>query len=173
MYSNDQPDATRPNLETLSLITSGMLVPLRVLDQVGPMREDFFVDHVDIEWCHRARYAGFHLFATVHAHMIHRMGEERLRIWLFGWRFMNGYRPLRLYYQYRNFIYMFRLPHVPMWWKLRACRYWVGEAYAHLIFASDRLTSLRMIAHGCLDGLIGRLGPYPGRSPQRSIRGSP
>lgn len=172
-YSNDQPDAAHPHLETLSLITSGMLVPMGVFDRVGLMRDDFFVDHVDIEWCHRARDAGFALFGTAYAHMIHQMGEDKVRIWLFGWRSMNGYRPLRLYYQFRNFVYMLRLRHVPLWWKIRACRYWLGEAYAHLFFASSRLASLRMIVRGCLDGLVGRMGPYPGRWDQRRTRGRP
>jgi rhamnosyltransferase len=35
-----------------------------VLREVGPMREDFFIDHVDIEWSHRMRAAGHALFGV-------------------------------------------------------------------------------------------------------------
>ena len=157
-YSNAEPTRSDPYLETLSLITSGMLVPVSVLAEVGMMREDFFIDHVDIEWCHRARCMGYHLFGTWHAQMDHQMGEGRLRVWVLGWRSVNGYGPLRLYYQFRNFTYMMRLDYIPWWWKLRASRYWLGEAYAHLFFSRQRVLSLRMIMLGVFDGIRGCMG---------------
>ncbi|EQD74077.1 hypothetical protein B1B_02878, partial [mine drainage metagenome] len=45
------------------------------------MREDFFIDNVDIEWSHRARAAGFSLFGVGAAVMFHSMGDQALRVW--------------------------------------------------------------------------------------------
>ena len=103
-YSHVRPDNCTPMVEALTLITSGCLIPMEVLDDVGGMREDFFIDQVDIEWCHRARARGWHLYGTCLATMSHSMGDADLRVWYFGWRRETAYPPLRLYYRVRNFI---------------------------------------------------------------------
>ena len=160
-YSNQEPTEAVPHVQTLSLITSGTLIPVQSLRDIGTMREDFFIDHVDMEWSHRALAAGYALFGTRYAKMNHHMGDRTLRAWVLGWRSLNEYGPLRLYYRFRNFTYLLRLDHVPRWWKLRASCFWLQEAYAHLVFSHARLASLRMIVRGCRDGLRGRLGRYP------------
>lgn len=160
-YSLVRTSAKRPIVEALSLITSGTLIPTAVWVLVGPMRKDFFIDHVDIEWGHRARAAGFKLYGTVYAAMAHRMGDAQLHVWLFGWHRVNAYSPLRLYYRFRNFIYLLRLGFIPGRWKLRASFFWLQEAYAHLVFSHARMKSLFMITRGCWDGIRGRLGRYP------------
>lgn len=159
-YSNKEPTEAEPHVQSLSLITSGTLIPVQSLRAIGTMREDFFIDHVDMEWCHRAQSAGFYLFGTRYAKMSHHMGDRTLRVWVLGWRNCNEYAPLRLYYRFRNFIYLLRLGHVPRWWKLRASCFWLQEAYAHLVFSHARMAALRMIVQGCRDGLRGRLGCY-------------
>lgn len=159
-YSNQEPTEAAPHVQTLSLITSGTLIPVQCLRDIGMMREDFFIDHVDMEWSHRALAAGFALFGTRYAKMSHHMGDCTLRAWVLGWRNLNEYGPLRLYYRFRNFVYLLRLDYVPRWWKLRASCFWLQEAYAHLVFSHARLGSLRMIVQGCWDGLRGHLGRY-------------
>lgn len=41
-------------LKVSFLINSGMLVPVSTLKDVGLMKEELFIDYVDIEWCLRA-----------------------------------------------------------------------------------------------------------------------
>ena len=41
------------------LISSGALIPLAVLDDVGAMDEGLFIDNVDLEWSFRARARGY------------------------------------------------------------------------------------------------------------------
>lgn len=160
-YARQEPSEEQPHVRTLSLITSGILIPVAALRDIGLMREDFFIDHVDVEWGHRAISRGYALFGTRYAQMSHHMGERTLRVWVFGWRSLSEYGPLRLYYRFRNFVYLLKLAYVPLWWKLRASWFWLGEAYAHVIFSRRRLEDLRMILRGCMDGLCGRLGRYP------------
>ena len=161
LYGNQEATEAAPHVQTLSLITSGTLIPVENIRILGAMREDFFIDHVDVEWCHRALANGFSLFGTHYASMGHQMGDRRLRIWAFGWRSLSEYGPPRLYYRFRNFVYLLRLDFIPGRWKLRASCFWLQEAYAHLVFSHARLRSLRMILRGCWDGLRGRLGRYP------------
>jgi rhamnosyltransferase len=161
-YSHQAPTAKQPDVEALTLITSGTLIPGHVLRDVGPMREDFFIDHVDIEWSHRARSKGYKLYGAGQAKMLQSMGEENLRVWYFGWRLESSYRPLRIYYRIRNYIALTRLDYVGWRWKIRAAWYWAGIVYAHVFFGPKgaRIDCLRMAARGFLDGIRGRMGRY-------------
>jgi len=80
-YGHKVSSEEEPHVEALSLITSGSLIPREVIEAVGPMREDFFIDSVDVEWCHRARSMGYRLFGTGWATMYQRLGEAKLRVW--------------------------------------------------------------------------------------------
>lgn len=54
---------------------SGSLIPLRVIEAIGGMREDFGIYFVDTEFCLRARAAGFDIVAVEAAKMQHRFGS--------------------------------------------------------------------------------------------------
>lgn len=161
-YRTVSPSECHPHVDTLSLITSGILIPASVLRDVGNMCEDLFIDHVDVEWCHRVRSRGYRVFGTAYASMVHQMGDTPLAVWVFGWRLISGYGPTRLYYRFRNFIYILGLDYVPTWWKWRATWFWLGEAYAHLIFSNYRIKSLSSICRGCVDGFKGLMGERQG-----------
>jgi rhamnosyltransferase len=161
-YRHRRPDAMHPIVEALTLITSGTLISAPVLRDVGPMREDFFIDHVDIEWSHRARAAGYALFGVGAAVMFHSLGDHALRVWYFGWRQESAYSPVRAYYRIRNFVALCRLPTIHWRWKVRTGWYWLGFIYSQTVFGQQRLTSLRMAARGLWDGLRKHMGPWQG-----------
>lgn len=161
-YGHVRPNPSRPVIEALTLITSGMLVPVEAFDEVGDMREDLFIDHVDIEWSHRARARGWRLFGTSDATMFHRMGDDYLRVWYFGWRRESAYSPLRMYYRIRNFIAICKLRYIDTRWKLRNGWYWLGFVYSHLVFGKNRAQHCLMIGRGVRDGILGRMGRYGG-----------
>lgn len=161
-YGHHRPDAAHPTVEALTLITSGTLIAAPVLRELGPMREDFFIDHVDIEWSHRARAAGYALFGVGAAVMFHSMGDHALRVWYFGWRQESAYSPLRVYYRIRNFVALCRLPNIRWRWKLRNGWYIIGVVYTQTVFGQQRFATLRMVARGLWDGFCGRLGPWRG-----------
>ena len=157
-YSSVSGEQATPWVEILTSITSGTLIPCSVLKDVGDMREDFFIDYVDTEWCHRARYQGYSHFGTACARLNHRLGDDDFRVWMLGWRPYTAYSPLRLYYRFRNFVLLLKLQHVDLRWKIRASWYWLGNAYAYLIFSPGRGENLRMIVKGLKDGLKGHSG---------------
>lgn len=151
-----------PSAEIVTTISSGSLIPRSSLESVGDMHEDFFIDHVDTEWCHRARAAGRRNYGTALARLEHTLGGEPFRVWYGRWRLHSEYPPSRLYYRFRNFVRMSRLPHVPFRWTVRAAWYWAGNAYAHVLFARRRMANLRAIVRGLRDGMMDRGGPAPG-----------
>ena len=47
------------------LVSSGMLIAMSALDQIGGLEEGLFIDNVDLEWCFRARSMGFGLYLFI------------------------------------------------------------------------------------------------------------
>lgn len=162
LYGHARPSAGQPVTEALTLITSGTLIPVEVLDDVGMMREDLFIDHVDIEWSHRARSKGWRLYGTCDATMFHRMGDDYLRVWYLGWRRESAYSPLRMYYRIRNFTAICKSRYIDTRWKLRNGWYWLGFVYSHVVFGKERTRHCVMVWRGLRDGLLGRMGRYSG-----------
>ncbi|MBN2856071.1 MAG: glycosyltransferase family 2 protein [Halothiobacillaceae bacterium] len=159
-YGHRTPTADEPYVEAITLITSGTLIPVEVLQHVGLMREDFFIDFVDTEWCHRARSQGYQLFGTGAARMYQRMGEDRLRVWYLRWRYESAYSPLRIYYRLRNFVVLWKLNYISWRWKIRSSWYPLGIVYSHVVFGKQRVACLGKALKGAWHGLIGRMGRY-------------
>jgi rhamnosyltransferase len=76
----------RGTVDTDFLISSGSLLPMAALEAVGIMDEGLFIDHIDTEWCFRARSLGFGIFGVCDAVMRHSLGERRVAIWFLRWR---------------------------------------------------------------------------------------
>lgn len=159
-YGHEVPTPDKPHVEALTLITSGTLIPVAVLQDVGLMREDFFIDQVDIEWCHRARSKGYRLFGTGLATMYQRMGDSCLRVWYLRWRFESAYSSLRIYYRIRNFVALCRLDYIDWRWKIRSCWYWTGIVYSHVFFGTRRLESMKMALKGLWHGITKKMGRF-------------
>lgn len=161
-YGHRGADSAHPIVDAISLITSGALISVRVLSRVGLMREDLFVDNVDVEWCHRARAEGYSLYGVGAAVMYHALGDHALKVWYFGWRWVSAYSPVRVYYQVRNFVALCRMSCIRARWKWRNGWYCLGFCYSQMVFGRQRLACLRMALRGLWDGLLGRMGAWRG-----------
>lgn len=159
-YGRRSASMEDPHVEVITLITSGTLVPMAVFDEVGLMREDFFIDCVDTEWCYRARAHGYLLYGTAWATMVHRMGDATLRFWFLGWIKGNVHSPLRIYYQIRNLVRLQFNGYRGIRWRIRIIWSFSAIFYCHVFYGSARRTSLRMALRGLYDGLRGRMGEY-------------
>lgn len=111
------PDAVR-SYDVSFLIASGCLVPVPVLRAVKGMRSNYFIDHVDTEWCLRARAAGYRLLVVPEARLQHRLGDSVRRLPLAGGRKVFYHAPLRDYYMFRNTLLMLRDVRMPIAWRL-------------------------------------------------------
>lgn len=161
-YTTCAGDQAIPWVEVISTITSGSLIPSSVFEDVGLMREDYFIDFVDTEWCLRARNKGYKIYGTSLAQMKHRVGDSVFQAWYGNWRSFSSYSPTRLYYQYRNGISLLRSSVVPLAWKVRMGWTWMGNIPAYIFFAPKRFRNLKAIIRGSCDGLRGRSGPLAG-----------
>lgn len=104
-----------PFVEVEHLIASGALIPLSVIEHVGGMREDFFIDYIDIEWSLRAKRHGYTSYGVCQARMEHTLGETPMDI--LGKK-IPMHSPVRQYYQVRNAVRLYLDPKIPSTWKL-------------------------------------------------------
>ena len=150
------------------LIGSGMLIPVDVFHRIGFLREDYFIDWVDVEWCLRARSHGYDLLGVKSAKMEHSVGSSVAR---FCGRYIAVYPPWRYYYQTRNFIALLKSGFMPtrLGWMmmLRQLTRWL----AVMVVCDRKMACLVACWRGLKDGLLGRMGAPPLAAPQATQRG--
>jgi len=151
-----QPCTTHDSVvEVDYLIASGCLIPMSTIDEVGDMREDLFIDYVDIEWGLRAKTKGFQSFGVCGAMMAHDLGDEPIEF--LGKRYPL-HSPLRHYYHFRNAVWMYRQGWLPVQWRVAdGWRLFLKFGF-YSLFAKPRLQHLKMMAKGVMHGLVGRMG---------------
>lgn len=153
-------DAGTPSIACDFLISSGALIPLAVLDEVGPMDAGLFIDNVDLEWGFRARARGYTLHGVCAATMHHRLGDER-RALPFGRGQIVVHGPSRLYYMMRNRLLLYRLSHTPRIWVAQDLPRVLAKLFLFGVLVGPRLRNLRYMLQGLRDGLRGRRGACP------------
>lgn len=142
------------------LPTSGTSLSLDAWQQVGPFREDFFIDAVDIEWCYRARAHDFCCAMAEHLSMVHRWGvpsddDRRTNVQIVR-------QPLlRAFYYLRNTTHCLRLPHLTRGWKLRQSGRIAFQVGALLVSNGMSRRAVRVARLALVNGWRGRLGPAP------------
>lgn len=148
----------RPRLDAAFLIASGCLISTRALRDIGLMREDLFIDHVDLEWGVRARARGWRLVAVPAARLDHALGDEVVRLPGRA-QPVHVHSPVRNYYLLRNTIVLIKWSGFPTRWRIRYA-YWAGKYAAFNAFLAGRGPERRrFIARGLRDGCRNRLGP--------------
>ncbi|MEA3275435.1 MAG: glycosyltransferase family 2 protein [Pseudomonadota bacterium] len=139
-------------IESDFLITSGCLVRVSSLHEIGMMDETLFIDNVDLEWCFRARATGFRLFGVPGAVLYHRLGDRVARIPLVGHEvILHG--PPRQYFMTRNRLLLYRRAYVPLAWKLIDFPRMLFKLLYFSLFVKPRLENLKCMADGVKDGL--------------------
>jgi rhamnosyltransferase len=140
------------------LISSGSLIPLSTINKVGGVDASLFIDHVDTEWCLRAKSLGFRLFGVSDAIMLHSLGDRRTRFWFLRWRTVPYHSSFRYYYMFRNSVLLQRRPYVPMRWRMADTARCLRALIFFGIFSSDRLACVKMMLRGFRDGMAGVTG---------------
>jgi rhamnosyltransferase len=135
------------------LIASGTLIPARVLRTLGGMRGEYFIDHVDTEWCFRARAAGYRLLLAPRARLYHRLGEAVRRIRLLPSWPVPYHAPLRDYYAFRNTLLMQRDTAISVHWRFHQLLRLARFAAYYLLLGDLRMQRVRYMWLGIRHGL--------------------
>lgn len=132
------------------LITSGTLLVLKHLAAIGDMKESYFIDNVDLEWCFRAKSLGFDLIGTDSAVLYHAIGE-RSQNPLVRAGIMAQHNPERTYYSSRNRTHLYGVTYSPVGWKLRDRVRFLIKATWLLVSSHDRRQYWQNIRSGMRD----------------------
>lgn len=143
-------------IELMQAIASGKILNANFLTNIGLMKEELFIDWVDLEWCWRARFNGYKIIGNADVTIHHRLGDCSVNI---GYKEVNLRSYIRHYYITRNAFYLSlyskeldKIHKVILF--LKAFRYVVG----YPILSKPRLKNLKGVLLGFYHGIIGRLG---------------
>lgn len=139
-----------------NVISSGTMVDVAALKEIGCMTEQLFIDYVDTEWCLRASSKGFNILIVPQAVMIHSIGDKMLKIAKY---YVPKHSPTRRYYRIRNSFYLYKLSYVPKIMALREISFSVIHQLILMTFSSgERSAYLTSLLRGVRDGFKGKFG---------------
>jgi rhamnosyltransferase len=156
--------------EVAFLMSSGSLIDLDAFARIGPFREDFFIDGIDIEWCFRARAGGMRCWLARCEPMAHRLGSGSPARLPLNIR-LTRQPPDRLFTFARNQTAMMRLAHVPLWWKARVSAVMALRLIVSLVIGRGGTDALAIL-RGIGAGLRQRLGAPPSSGCRTSAPGA-
>lgn len=140
------------------VITAGSLISIEILNRLGGFKSQYFIDMVDIEYCFRARQAGYEILITTTTLMTHSIGSLEPKS-LLGFKFfVTNHSPLRRYYIFRNTIAMVKTYFWfdPVWSLSMLFDYLPKVLVKACIFEKKRTANFRWIVKGAVDGLLSR-----------------
>ena len=150
--------------DALIAITSGTLIDYDMYRQIGPFRDDYFIDFIDNEYCLRVYRQGFRIAVNCDVIIDHAIGQRENRRFLSLSIKPNHHHPVRRYYIARNGVRTaleyFNL--YPSYAVLILARF-VHEILSILLYESKVAKKLRFFSIGVRDGITGRMGAFVDR----------
>ncbi|WP_116186102.1 rhamnosyltransferase [Pectobacterium aquaticum] len=142
-------------VEVTFLIASGCMIRKDTLDFIGYMKEELFIDYIDVEWSLRAKYKGYKVFIIPKAKMAHRIGDKRTS---FLGRTISIHSPFRRYYLVRNSFFMIRLSYIPLGYKLREITFNIFRVCIGFFLSKQKMKVLKYTLLAIKDGILGNFG---------------
>lgn len=148
--------------EMITVLTSGSLVSVHAFQIIGGFRSEFFIDNVDHEYCLRARTHGFLIAMTAKPVMEHGIGAMTEHRFLWKKIGTSDHAPVRHYFMTRNTLILAReyLRKEPRW-ILGYLWAWVKLVVLVCLFEKNRMSKMKNVARGCVDGVLNRTGWEP------------
>jgi rhamnosyltransferase len=142
------------------LISSGSLIALAAISELGPFDDRLFIEHVDTDWALRAKAKGLALYGVAAAMLEHTIGEAVL-VSPGTVRRAFVYPPERTYYLVRNSIRLWLRPYAT--WRCRLFDIWrlCRLLLLYLVFAPDRGGRIQSILQGVRDAFRPEIAERP------------
>jgi rhamnosyltransferase len=149
--------STRPELIAVDCAPGSFsLIPIATLLAVGEFQEDFFIDHIDLDFCLRCWLHDLPVFVDTRASFVHRVGLGDVII--LKRPLFPIASPFRHYYQTRNRILSDTRAHVSMLKTFVMTAQRVVIVAVIGIYAGELFKRLKYTLCGIVDGIMGRGG---------------
>lgn len=135
---------------TDSIISSGSLIPISAINEIGMMKAELFIDYVDFEWCWRAKSKSYNIIQSTQLTILHEVGNKYINI--LGIKFIIS-APIRYYYQYRNLIWLSKLDYIPKGWLLKNYFRKFTEPMISIWLMRNKKEYITSIYNGLTDGI--------------------
>lgn len=149
LYKGFKTEYDNPK-EVGSLISSGTLTEVSVIDDVGFFRDELFIDLVDHEWCWRAKSKGYKLFISSKCVLQHQVGRKTIN--LLGYQILIS-SPFRYFYQYRNTLWLIKCNYAPNIWKYKVLIRRFIEFFIIPFYTGNFSLTIKNIFKGVIAGL--------------------
>ena len=155
-FTRVDPKKIKSNyLKVTYSIASGTIIETDKIKKIGYMLEKLFIDFVDIEWHLRANYKGFQNISLQKVKIKQELGDYKKRIFN---RVYSIHSPLRMYYYFRNSVYLYKKKYVEINWVLTDLFRNFFRFLFFILFVRNKLTYLKNIINGIFDGLRNKMG---------------
>ena len=147
--------------EILATMTSGNLLNLTNYKQIGPFREDLFIDYVDNEYCLRGRRKGYKVIQVNNAILKHNLGELKQHKVLWKRFYSTNHSSIRRYYAFRNRIYIIHEYKNDFrdYCKFEKSRF-IVDIIIVILYEKEKLQKIKMMFLGIKDGLRNKYGKF-------------
>lgn len=153
-------------LPCASIITSGSMMSAETYRAVGPFLEDYFIDHVDTEYCFRATCKGVPIYVNTSVLLKHEVGKRTDHNFLLFKLIQWNTSPLRQYYSARNCIHISRSygARFPLLILINVIT--VQQILSIAFYEKDKRKKFTAMLVGILDGIRGRYGSFEACRPR-------
>jgi rhamnosyltransferase len=158
---NSDESAAPAWIDAEYVITSGSLLAMAAYSAIGPFREEFFIDYVDLDYCKRAAALGLKVIQSRRALMTQSIGAPTHHRWLWMTKSTTNHSPDRRYYGARNKTVMLREygNYRRGGWILKSLLSCLKIGKRVLLYEDAKISKLRALLSGWWDGVNGNLGP--------------
>ncbi|WCL51279.1 glycosyltransferase family 2 protein [Leptospira sp. GIMC2001] len=140
--------------DVLTVISSGSLIPSHIFKECGYLREDFFIDYIDIEFCLRIQSFGYKICVLRDAKLKHKLGESKsIQIQKFA-IYPSNHSPFRRYFMIRNRIWTWKIYSLvfPIWFTIDFGNF-VFDNFRVFFFERNKLENLKFFLKGMWHGI--------------------
>jgi rhamnosyltransferase len=156
-YSREKLLESDQLVECDFLISSGCLMSMKAIDDIGSMNEALFIDNVDLDWCFRASHKKYKVYGDFGSVIRQQIGSAYTRI-PFTKAVIRYHDYNRIYYMTRNRVWLYRQRYVNRSWVVHdVCRL-TGKFLYLFLFKGRRTVLLRRSVRGIIDSFAMR--PY-------------
>jgi len=134
------------------LISSGCLMSVKALDEIGSMNEALFMDNVDLDWCFRAVHKRYKVYGDFGTAIRQQIGENYTQI-PFTKAVIRYHDYGRIYYMTWNMMWLYRQNYTNRFWIVHDVLRFAGKFVFLLLFKVKRNVLLKSTIRGIIDSM--------------------